>query len=346
MEKKRLHNLDYLRGVAASVIMIYHLSSWVFGRHDADTFLGKSGVYGVSVFYILSGLTLFYVYNKSLNFDLKNISKFFIKRVFRIFPLLWVATILGVLYKGNIPDFLDLFLNLTGLFGFFKWDVTFSTGVWSIGNELVFYSLFPFIIFLLKKHPFYFYGMGVLIAMIYLYFSFYVFIPGISGYEQRSAYFNPLNNLFFFWGGIFIGNVFSHRKFSKGLLLSLFMIAIGVYLFYPLNPGGGRLELLSGWNRMILSICSFMFVLFFYKSDFNKVKYISKPLLVLGEISYSLYLMHTFGYKIALLFSFENKIIVFLLSIIFSVLISWVFYNYFEKLFVNFCRNKVIPFIS
>lgn len=62
MAKLRLHNLDYLRGIAASVIMIYHLSSWVFGRHDVGSFLGKSGVYGVSIFYILSGLTLFYVY--------------------------------------------------------------------------------------------------------------------------------------------------------------------------------------------------------------------------------------------------------------------------------------------
>lgn len=120
MAKLRLHNLDYLRGIAASVIMIYHLSSWVFGRHDVGSFLGKSGVYGVSIFYILSGLTLFYVYYESLKNEVVSVIKFFVKRIFRIFPLLWIVTFLGVFYVGKVPNFLDLLLNLTGLFGFFK----------------------------------------------------------------------------------------------------------------------------------------------------------------------------------------------------------------------------------
>ncbi|MCB0760440.1 MAG: acyltransferase family protein, partial [Flavobacteriales bacterium] len=58
----RLYNLDYLRGLAAFGIMIYHYLTWTLGKFSADDFLGRLGVYGVSVFYVLSGLTLYYVY--------------------------------------------------------------------------------------------------------------------------------------------------------------------------------------------------------------------------------------------------------------------------------------------
>ena len=56
---KRLYNLDYLRGLAALGIMAVHLSTLADGPLSTQSFPGRYGVYGVSVFYILSGLTLF-----------------------------------------------------------------------------------------------------------------------------------------------------------------------------------------------------------------------------------------------------------------------------------------------
>lgn len=119
---------------------------------------------------------------------------------------------------------------------------------------------------------------------------------------------------------------------------------MAVYVFYSVS--GGRIQLLSGWNRIILSLCSFIFVVYFYKSSFSCLKHIKRPLIFLGEISYSLYLMHTFGYKIVLLFSLENKITIFLLSVVLSIIISWVFYTFFEKIFVELCKKKVLPMIE
>ena len=87
---KRLYNLDYLRGLAAFGIMIYHYLSWTLGKFTADTFMGRLGIYGVSIFYILSGLTLFCVYNDKMTLSKKDVATFFKKRVFSIFPLLWI----------------------------------------------------------------------------------------------------------------------------------------------------------------------------------------------------------------------------------------------------------------
>lgn len=140
--KKRLYNLDYLRGLAAFSIMLYHLMTWNNGVYSGQSVLGRIGIYGVSIFYILSGLTLYYVYYNKMSPTAHEVIIFFKKRILRIFPLLWLVTIVSILMHRKLPDINNLILNLTGLFGFIKWDTYFSPGVWSIGNELVFYPQF------------------------------------------------------------------------------------------------------------------------------------------------------------------------------------------------------------
>ena len=126
---ERLYNLDYLRGLAASGIMLFHYMSITFGEFNADSFMGRVGLYGVSVFYVLSGLTLFYVYHDKMKPGLADIKDFFIKRLFRIMPLLWLATIASVFcFNGGIFEWKKVFLNLSGLFGFVAWDQGIAVG--------------------------------------------------------------------------------------------------------------------------------------------------------------------------------------------------------------------------
>lgn len=146
---KRVQSLDYLRGITAVCVMLYHFVVWTKGPLNVETFLGKAGIYGVSVFYILSGLTLCLVYKKRA-LSWKSSNEFAIKRLFRIFPLLWLSIGLTILLKyyqhKPLPDYWLLWLNSTGLFGFLHPGAYISTGAWSIGNELVFYTLFPFMV--------------------------------------------------------------------------------------------------------------------------------------------------------------------------------------------------------
>jgi exopolysaccharide production protein ExoZ len=180
----RLYNLDYLRGLAAFGIMIYHYLSWTLGKFSADTFMGRLGIYGVSIFYVLSGLTLYYVYYDKMKPSKEDIVSFFKKRIFRIFPLLWLVTIIAVILTRKSPDFYNLFLNLTGLFGFIKWDTYFSAGVWSIGNELVFYVFFPFFILFIKKLKPLMLVLTFVLLGLYLYFAFVKLNPDLTLSEQ------------------------------------------------------------------------------------------------------------------------------------------------------------------
>ncbi|AYH05651.1 acyltransferase family protein [Pectobacterium parmentieri] len=96
----RVESLDYLRGVMALSVVIYHYVSWSggYGLLGSEHLLGKLGVYAVSMFYILSGLSLAYVYDGKIK-SLSDAKKFAIKRIFRIFPLFWIVTTLALIIK-------------------------------------------------------------------------------------------------------------------------------------------------------------------------------------------------------------------------------------------------------
>lgn len=337
---KRLYSLDYLRGLAALGIMIYHYSSGICSR-SADTFMGRLGVYGVAVFYILSGLTLFHVYHENMTPTWQEVKSFFKKRFFRIFPLLWIITIIAVLVSRKTPDFFHLFLNLSGLFGFVAWDITFSGGVWSIGNELVFYVFFPVFIYLSHKSQGWFWLLGIVIFSVFIFFAFVKFYSGMPFSQEQNAYFNPLNNLFLFFGGFVIGKFIGQINISFAILLLIFLTGFGLFIFYP--AFGKRIDLIMGVNRLVFTFSSFLICIAFYKLSYKMPDFIHKPFTLLGESSYSIYLIHPLVMKI-------NKMVlgvysipyfyILIISIILTLMLSYFTYNYFEKFFMQLSRKK------
>ena len=168
----RLHNLDYLRGLSAFGIMIYHFFTWKEGEFYSNSFLGRVGIYGVITFYILSGITLYHVYYDRLKVNSIDILLFIKKRILRIFPLFWVATLVSIFLKEIQVTFYGVFLNLTGLFGLIKWNLYYATGAWSIGNELFFYLFFIGLIFIKKSRVANLITI-VGIFLLFWYFTFY-----------------------------------------------------------------------------------------------------------------------------------------------------------------------------
>lgn len=344
----RLYNLDYLRGLAAFGIMIYHYLTWSSGIFSADTFIGKLGVYGVSIFYVLSGLTLYHVYYDKMKPTKDDIISFIKKRVFRIFPLLWLVTIVAIIFSGKVPDFYDLFLNLTGLFGFIKWDAYFSAGMWSIGNELVFYTFFPLFVLFTKSSKLLMTLFGLIIFGVYLYFAFIKLTPQKALSEQWRDYINPLNQVFLFLGGFLIGLFFYNIKIKNSIVIALLICGLGLFVFYPVS--GNTINLVSGVNRLIFTACCFLICICFYKLTFRFPKFIHKPLTLLGEASYSVYLLHPIVYSltsIALavlgkyLFHFQfPPSVKMIFAVVSTLIISYFVYNYFEKFFVKLGKTS------
>ncbi|NTW23338.1 MAG: acyltransferase [Lentimicrobium sp.] len=336
--KNRVQSLDYLRGLMALGIMVYHYFTWTGFKFGAETFPGKIGIYGVSVFYVLSGLTLFIVYNNKLSF--LNIHHYFIKRVFRIFPLLWLSILLSVFLLNHKTDLTTLLLNLTGLFGFVAHDRYIAIASWSIGNELVFYTIFPLILLSGRWTRFAPHLFFLISAGIGVYFAFSVMIFNMPLRFQWSNYLNPLNQVMLFSGGVLIGRLLSGKKLPPYLGIALLAFAGMAFIFYPVK--GDQSTLIAGFNRIAFVLLSFAITASFLMIDFKPGKIAGFILSRLGEASYSVYLLHPIVYLMLKKHAGINYTNLFLLiSFTVTLLLSYLVYTYFETRFISLGQSVI-----
>lgn len=352
----RLYNLDYLRGFAALGIMVYHYCSWGLRQNSgetvfpAETFLGRVGVYGVAIFYVLSGLTLYYVYYHKMKPDLADLKDFFAKRIFRIFPLLWLTTILTIITQlptKGFPNLYILFINFTGLFGFIDWTKYIGTGVWSIGNELVFYIFFPVFILLAKKSKVLFYIFSLTLLAIYIYFAFVVLDPNSTAASQNYEYIHPLNQVFLFLGGFLIGYFFKNLRPPNYLCIVILILSFVAFIFIPAE--GDSIHLVTGINRILFTILCFTICFSFYKLSFRLPTFFDKTLTKLGEASYSVYLIHPIVWAVLSFSSKQLKTIGIDVPVVIRIgtcmmlalVISYLIYFTYEKFFINLGKKLV-----
>lgn len=347
-DTKRLYNLDYLRGLAAFSIMIYHYISWNGVIFTSTDLLGRIGIYGVSIFYILSGLTLYHVYYNKLELKLSDTLTFAKTRFFRIFPLLWFATLLTIIISRVLPSLSTIVLNFTGLFGFVAWDSYIATGAWSIGNELVFYLVFPLFIYLSKKKKILMVLLVAAILIITFYFTFIVLKTNNSLASQWRNYVNPLNQVIFFLCGFYIGHFFQDVEAKNWYYVVALLLASGICVLYPIT--GDRIALVTGITRIIFILSISIICLACYKLRFNFPIFLHLPLQLLGEMSYSVYLLHPIAYAVIFkicarlehygcYITLDLKI---LISVVTTLIVSFLTYKYFEKFFINIGRRKLV----
>lgn len=345
MKTTRLHNLDYLRGLAAFSIMIFHYAGFIYKmKFSPDDFMQKIGIYGVSIFYVLSGLTLFHVYSGSMKPDREGLVNFFLKRGVRIMPLLWVVSFSYILLWGW-PGLKVLFVNLTGLTsllaligpGYF-----YGTGLWSIGNELIFYLFFPLFMFLLHKQTWLLALLSVLLFVIYCFFAFYLMTRYENVFDAWNTYVNPLNQVFLFLSGFLAGIFLKDYKASNSIMLLLLMLSVTIFVFYPVQ-GRDAIALMTGGTRMLYTALSVLICVTAYKITYQLPALIDKPLRILGEISYSLYLLHPVVW-FTLKFGSKNYYtlpvpVISVVSVVGTLVLSYLSYIYFEKYFIQVGRK-------
>jgi peptidoglycan/LPS O-acetylase OafA/YrhL len=147
VRRGRLEFLDVLRGVAALMVVFQHgaeIVSRSYLRWSVAVF--RPGEFGVVLFFIVSG----FIIPASME-RYQSLRKFWIGRVFRLFPLYWVVVVTAVAIHALLnrypltPAYLAAprrngLLNLTMLQDFLHVDAVIGAS-WSLSYELVFYLL-------------------------------------------------------------------------------------------------------------------------------------------------------------------------------------------------------------
>ncbi len=322
---QRVASLDWLRGLMALSIMLYHF----VGRDDAATPLGRLGAYGVSIFFILSGLSMAIAYDGFIK-DAHTSLKFLILRLFRIWPLLWLAVLLR--YAIHPYDAETIALNLTTAFGFIAPDRYINQGAWSIGNEMVYYAITPLLIGAYRWNK----CLGNLMTFaafgVFLVFTFSILHRSASLASQWNTYINPFNNLFLYCSGLAIYyNCKSVTIADRWKLLAL-VVPIAVLFLFPVS--GDQINIVTGVARLVLVSASVLIVVTFYRLPPKLPNAVGNKLAIMGAATYAIYLLHPIVYEyVAIAFSeagLKYTVLRIAISLIGTLLIAHIVYRRFE----------------
>ena len=277
-------HLDYLdsaRGLAAISVMGAHFLVWQVGAEMTTKLLGFpfNGDAAVAFFFVLSGFVLSYkfiVLEKQLDMP-----KFFVTRLFRLWPAFFVTIAFGsivLLWRGGF--------SLRGVFDIFIFDKTsfweeailpwsqnhvYGPG-WTLVYELKASFFLPFVILLAKKDRRYLYWLALVFYLL-TYWIIVFFILGVI----ISSHFNTFSSPSF--------RETKWYKYRYPVLLAAILL-YSMKIIDALSPYIGlQFYYYSG-------IASFIFIIYLINSVRLKKILRSKVLIFLGKISFGIYLMH------------------------------------------------------
>lgn len=157
MKREHLFSLDFVRVLAAVMIVIFHYNAVTLMIPEVNKPIllfvhyanGSMGHIGVSLFFILAGASLMYSSMEKL--DLK---QYFKKRFLAIFPIYWTVYSAFFVYNYLIKRVFTfdkplwrLLLSVIGMDGYLNYLIPnyYLLGEWFIGCILLIYLMFPFL---------------------------------------------------------------------------------------------------------------------------------------------------------------------------------------------------------
>ncbi len=368
-------NLDGLRFIAALLVIIHHVQlnnkemglPNIFGSGvdseyqigHLDSVIHVIGKLGVVLFFSLSGFLITYLLMiEKERTDTIAVGKFYLRRVMRIWPLYFLIVIFSLFIAPHI-DFLSmpeydiatvqahLWLKAF-LFLFFLPNllmvglgiIPFAGQTWSIGTEEQFYLMWPWIMKRAKNK------MNVLITII----TIYLIVSAILNANLSDGYLYQLAKRF--WGvfnidimaigGVASVLVFEKRKILKFLFrkstqwinLGVIALLIGLGVHFPV---------------LHFEIYGILFTILIMNLASNPDSILNlehKALKYAGKISYGLYMYHSLVILLVLKtlqkFDINNDYLLFILSVVFSIVFATLSYEFFEKQFLKLKKRFVV----
>jgi peptidoglycan/LPS O-acetylase OafA/YrhL len=280
----RYAELDSLRGLAALLVVLFHLTI-----HTEQSHLGFNlGVTGVDLFFIISGFVIF----MSIN-SISSTKEFIINRFTRLYPTYWTCvSFTFILYFivnkisniRNTISFTDYLANLTMFQSYFKIS-NIDGPYWTMIIEMLFY-IFIAIIFSIKQSK-YIIPIGVSVLLI-------ISIQNLIAKTEMWPWYSKFREvvpLIFFFPLFFSGILFYKLLRTNEKHFLYYLLLLFAFILQILNLAGDG-EFITQKEHIAMTVIYFgTFILFVNK----KLSFIvSCPFLFFGKISFALYLIHQY----------------------------------------------------
>lgn len=354
--------LELARGLAALWVFFFHVKEVFISSSPIIYYISSYGRLGVPMFFVISGYVITYSAESSLKKG-KSPLVFLKNRFLRIYPTFWASVVVVLIIPYVIESISSLKSgvytepeNLVVKFTYIEWSnflilskVFWATShnlqaqfnainsvYWTLAIEFQFY-LVVFSALCFGKYYKYLIAAVSLFALIILFIpiniNYGIFIhywPSFSigialAYLHRNGiWFQPrLKNSFillvFFLIAIILLSNTEFLEINKNIKTFFFAIFFGMFLW-----------LISNIERVLVDI----------KNSNNKILYWSlEPWLILGTMSYSVYLLHAKVYQLPSMFLRQildnNNLLFGILTIVLTLMICYPFYYFIESRFLS-----------
>lgn len=220
----RVLSIQYLRGMAALMVVAYHASNRVAQNFSENTQqIFQLGHAGVDIFFVISGFIIWTIGRNAP----ADPASFMLRRVIRLAPLYWMATgtwVVLLWVSGAQWISLDAGHLLRSLFFIPHWSPTFPDTFWpvlvpgwTLLFEMFFYAVFSCVLVFDPRRRF-----AALVSMLFVLVATGFFFE--PEWMPAVAYTSPL--LLEFVGGVFIAELWRHRSGNAALGVALAMSGV------------------------------------------------------------------------------------------------------------------------
>ncbi|MBO4374274.1 MAG: acyltransferase [Lachnospiraceae bacterium] len=252
--KERRNEYDLMRAISALAIVLFHYSyafvQYNVGGEHIDFMMHANGTWGaifVSLFFILSGSSLYYNWNdRMLSFTGKGgVLDFYKKRFLSIFPMFYlgwaICYVMTVISFDGIRNwggpYRRLFMTLFGIDGYFLYKGLnyYLIGEWFLGAIIMLYVLYPLLQWCMKKIPVI---ATIIVVLLFALNTSRRYLPFMSGYNawvQISDNISIITCLLSFWTGMLLGSFGRRIIKTYTALISLALALIMLLLPLPVN---------------------------------------------------------------------------------------------------------------
>jgi peptidoglycan/LPS O-acetylase OafA/YrhL len=350
----RVHSIDGLRGVAALVVVLYHLNSaisrtaegWLWAPID---WVARNGFLGVDIFFVISGYVIALSVSKGAPTP-SYFGRFIIRRSIRLDPPYWSAILLELLllhltlryFPGHAvalpstPQLLSHFVYAQELLGYGSVVPVF----WTLCYEIQFYAFFVALVVLQAALP------PRLRSVIWT----GAFCAALFGISLWTRYWRPA------W-------------LPDGLAIDRwFQFFIGSLTFYSVRTPGRTAPLYAAWvalavavvvagapaTQLLAILVSAVLLAAAHVDRISRALAI-RPLRSLGAISYSLYLYHSsVGWRFVSLmqqlvpgrWSPPVAVAVFIAGIFGSIGFAALLWHLIERPCLRLCQRIRLPLLT
>ena len=275
------HQIEILRGISILVVFFFHLKMDAF----------RNGFLGVDIFFVISGFLMALIY-----FDMstkEKVLRFYKRRLDRLLPAYFAVLAITIFISAIITlpyEYRDIMRHgiwsdvLAPNIGFWTDNSYFNEqqfkpflNFWSLGVEIQFYLLFPFLIWIYNKAKplFYLIALGSFIGYV-----------GMDIISPKTSFFMTPLRLWQFVLGFYAARLMLTRPMRHPFigLVALFALLALMALVPNVNTG------LPLWAGLLSALTAIVIVTGL--PDTLIKSFPARGLEILGKYSYSIYLVH------------------------------------------------------